>query len=485
MIPPFRPLRTAREGDRISSETINRLEQEVYASRQLTADHPLQAHVTPNGNHVSLERVTLDPIRFKLSEPLYHGQSATAQQLFFSHTAGTWSIEGGEVTVWDSTGLGGSTAGDTTLIAPALTKGMARYLPDSGVFEVVSIGNTIRVQYGTITARGYRNGNWVYAFTPETPVLRGEYEDDTEADIASDEGAWVSIATTQEATASVHQKNTVTVTGGTSGTYFLTVDGVDTQDLPYNAALSAIITAINDVLGSGTVAASSGAIEWQDYTDHTISADVTDLLPAPVDEAYHTNNDKVMVGHRCFFWPGNPPVPEHDIDQMTFAGTTYGGSFATGSFPTGSFPSGSFYTSGTVAESWEIWIKGAVGGTWTLTIDGTDIVLDWNETSTSLETAMSTAGFAWTASGSGTEADPFLITADDNDEHDVSANFNDLEGARDWRFGEIGAPSQPDGGITRVGGFQLSEIPVSTSPSYVLALDASGYLCKVAVEECE
>lgn len=344
--------------------------------------------------------------------------------------------------------------------------------------------------YAEIDERAYRGGKWVYKFTPQICTADGEHEDTSSLlNYTSSVGGWIDSETTTEAVSgTTSQVETLTPYHVTGGTWTITIDGVTTADLAWNASAGTVQSAIESILGSGSVTVAFPDPEWTitftDTDEHTVSVDSTTLTPLPVYEAYEIQNDKVTIDAsypvRVMIWPGYQQPATVSLTQTEYAGAGVQ-AFPTGYFPTGYFPTGYWPTGGN--DTWELWFGNMIDGTFTLRFNGENLTFDHDTTAAAIELAMSEVSTV-TVTGLGTEDDPWEIVSAVSG-CTLTADFDALIGNRQWRFREMGRRTPLP--MRRLAGLDLDDIPILTDdvdPSYFLIEGSDGGLYRLPVGEC-
>jgi hypothetical protein len=214
------------------------------------------------------------------------------------------------------------------------------------------------------TARGFAPGGlYVYAWTEQIPTKGGRWSDGPRTGTL---GAYVTIS-------SVPPVWTVTVNGASSGTFTLTVDGVETAAIAYDASTSDIADAL---IAAGANLTGDGSITFADSDPHTIVWTSNRLKPDSVGPAFDVNDkDMNPLNTRERLWLGFKASP-----QVLTTKTTTG--------------------NGSVSTVWTVDVLEAAHGTYTLTwfdSDGTEhttAAIEWDAAAATIQAALDAAAGA-------------------------------------------------------------------------------------------
>lgn len=323
--PMFGPMHNfgERPGSRTSASFLKRMQEEMYAARGTSGDGPINIINGPSGAGISLDRVTLDLRRFKLTEDLLSGGAAEAQILLYDNEAPLrvgfdyreWGIFGETFTVYDSLGLAD---GSTKLKEGQY--GFAAYFPDNGLWEVVQIGDLIGDEFfpARLDSRTLDSGTYIYDWTEmewtsatAAATVKSGGRTGTNSPrcwpavelnnniIATDTIVWmkrgykatspavaVVAKTASGNNAGTHAAFTLYLDQVTGGTFTLTYDGTTTAAIAYSAIGATVQTAIETAItgltlssftGAGTLASPWAFSVSSDTQDHTITASAASL----------------------------------------------------------------------------------------------------------------------------------------------------------------------------------------------------------------
>lgn len=226
-------------------------------------------------------------------------------------------------------------------------------------------------------------------------------------------GAWVGVERTQLGSVSEVEIQVITLHGVTSGTWYL-----EGETLPYNADNAAINAALAAALGPGVASAAGAAspftVTWaEEGAQSELSVNDSELGPHSSHPLYEIDGQIVAYPSHQWVRVGYQANPRFELTKTV---TGNGVDEAT---------------------TWELWLEDWDLSEFTLTVDDEvdpieDLRTDIN--AADLEAAIG-ADLAVTVTGSGTEAEPFVIeVTEDFDDHELSADTSDLIDKTDYRF---------------------------------------------------
>lgn len=347
----------------------------------------------------------------------------------------------------------------------------------------------VGIMYAELTARSYRGDLWHYQINPQQCLDNGEYED-IPLPYASEEGGWIEVETTTTAVSgSVSQVVTLTIHGD-GGTFKLNVDGINTDVIEWDGGSAAVQAAVDAACGAGLLtAAGAVTLTFSDTLTHTVSADSSEMEPKPVYYAHELNNHKIAIEDpplRVIVWPGFVGAPQGEVERTGTSGSTTSASYPPGYYPPGYYPPGYFPPATATNDRWEVWLEDAIGGEFTLTLNGEAVTFPFDTDADTIGEDLSEATeLTVTVTGSGTPDDPWEVTVDEEGPNELTGDFSDLDGNRSYRFKMFGLP--PSGDITAIDGLDLDDIPIlptSTAPQYALVVHG-GMLYRYAVILCQ
>ncbi|HEU0295091.1 MAG TPA: hypothetical protein VFR47_20280, partial [Anaerolineales bacterium] len=236
----------------------------------------------------------------------------------------------------------------------------------------------------------------------------------------------------------------VSVGNATGGTFIFTVDAASTTPIVWNAAAGDVATALNALAGVSVTVTGDGsvAVPWVIMfasAPASVSIDgagltqgVTDSALTGADVTYNVHVGSATGGTFTLTIDGVPTAPINwdasaaDVQLALGAGVaTVAGSgsvadpwvitFTTAPTTVTMDSAGLFQpatgSTATSVISYNAHVGSATGGTFALTVDAaTTASIAWNAAAADVQTALSDAGITATVSGTGSSADPWVVT---------------------------------------------------------------------------
>lgn len=423
-----------RKGERTSASFLTRMQDEVFAARNAAVSFPLTQESTPAGEHLGLDRETLDLLRFQLTADLASGGSATASPVIYNPETFRWDLIGEEMTVYDSFG---KADGSTRLKSGDY--GFAKWFGDNGLWEIVqapggSGGGGDDFFPARIDCRSYTGGCWIYGWTEMTwtdatvctaTVLTGGRTGSparvaTVTQTAVGDGSTAEVETISFIGPPIIS-GTWTITGTMSATPYTT------SDLAFNASASDVQAALRALNSSAFPAVtvsgdmtSGFTIIWPSTGAQTpLTTTISNLLPnGPTWPACELNNQPVKIGVIVWMKRGYKLTTAVAVVTKTTPGNGIG-----------------------THAAYSMYVDGASGGTYTVSFDGvTSAAISYGATVATVKAAIeaTTSGLTLSSlSGAGTLANPwtFTVTSNAND-HTIIANGSSLKDGSGYRFGK-------------------------------------------------
>lgn len=315
MMPPFREFGD-RPGDATSAAFLGRANQEINAARSLGVHAPLTIVKGAHGDHIAVDRGTLDLRRFLVAgaDDLVEGGSVLATAIGYDFASNTCTLQGEEFTV-HAPAYGSRTP---ATVMRSGEYGVANFQPDAGRWEVVSntaintddffparldshtgtspiIYEWTEMEFTSETAlatvlSGGRTGTLVPASWRATELNNNSVANNTivwmKRGFVADPAVAVLTKTLAGNGAGTHATFSLYVDKATGGTYTITWDGETSAAIAFNASSATTKSAIQAITGGPTLSAFSGvgtlASPWtfsvtSDTNDHNASTDASTL----------------------------------------------------------------------------------------------------------------------------------------------------------------------------------------------------------------
>lgn len=273
-----------------------------------------------------------------------------------------------------------------------------------------------------LLARALRNGCYYYAFLEQEFIAGDDVNGPcvTQSKSSGQSGYCGASVTIERYAAGdgvgVNEIQTLGINAATSGTFDLTLEYGVVHNIAFDG--SDLQAKIDAVAGSGVITVSGTSpnfqLIWVDLDAHQLATtNVTNLEPKPASPALEINNTRVTIGKNVWMTIGYPGDPELIITKTE---TTDMESTTT---------------------TFEVYEKDIIGGTFKLVVRGavTDPIA-WDADAADIETALNAAypNFSFTVDGLGTEADPWVITIEEYEDFELTADEDGLLGNLDYRF---------------------------------------------------